>query len=190
MPGLPPGPTLVVIFAAAAIEGEVVYLAACSLVAAGALSPWPVLVAGMLGAATGDQAYFYLVRFFRAAAPGRVARLVARASAVLERVAPHATAVAFLLRFLPGVRVAAGVACALCPIRAVVFSVMNLAGAALWATTLMLLTAWLGPTWSSVLGLPSWAMGLVVGGTAIVTVHVIARIAIRRAGVRPANLET
>ena len=50
------------ICAAAAIEGEVVFIAASVLVAAGKLSAAGVIVAGALGAAAGDQFYFYLLR--------------------------------------------------------------------------------------------------------------------------------
>ena len=50
------------ICAAAAIEGEVVFIAAAVLVAAGKLSQVGVVVAGALGAAAGDQFYFYLLR--------------------------------------------------------------------------------------------------------------------------------
>ena len=52
--GLPYAAVLV----AAIIEGEIAYIGAAALVAQGQLNPFGVLVAGALGAATGDQAYF------------------------------------------------------------------------------------------------------------------------------------
>ena len=59
------------ILLAAAVEGEVAYVAAAALVAHGVLDPAGVIVAGTFGAAIGDQFYFYLLR-------GRLARWVAR----------------------------------------------------------------------------------------------------------------
>ena len=50
------------IFAAAALEGEVTFISACVLVGKGLLDPLGVAVAGTLGAAAGDQCYFYLLR--------------------------------------------------------------------------------------------------------------------------------
>ena len=50
------------IFAAAAIEGEIVFIAAAILAGLGRLSFSGVLIAGALGGSAGDQFYFYALR--------------------------------------------------------------------------------------------------------------------------------
>ena len=47
---------------AAAIEGEVTFVAAATLVSQGLLNPAAVVAAGAAGAALGDQFYFYAFR--------------------------------------------------------------------------------------------------------------------------------
>ena len=59
-----------VVFVAAMIEGEAMFAIASVLVAAGRLNPAMVVIFGALGAAAGDQFYFYL---FRGALRGRFA---------------------------------------------------------------------------------------------------------------------
>src|SRR5262245_30167611 len=92
------------VYLAAMIEGEAVFAMASVLVAAGKLNALSVVVSGALGAATGDQIYFYAFRgafrrFARIAAraeqmpPGRLAHV----RAIVER---HQTLAAFALRFI------------------------------------------------------------------------------------------
>jgi membrane protein DedA with SNARE-associated domain len=50
------------IFIAAAVEGEMVFVAASVSVALGRLDFWGVLIAGALGGSTGDQFFFYAFR--------------------------------------------------------------------------------------------------------------------------------
>ena len=50
------------IILAAAIEGEIVFVAAAALVSQGRLDPLGVTLAGAAGAALGDQFYFYVLR--------------------------------------------------------------------------------------------------------------------------------
>src|SRR3954471_20399213 len=67
-----------VIYVAAIIEGEIVFIGAAVLVAAGRLNPVGVMIAGALGAATGDQVFFYALR-------GRIAGWLTRCGAVAAR---------------------------------------------------------------------------------------------------------
>ena len=53
----------VVVFLAAVIEGEVVFIAAATLAGQGSLNALGVVAAGTLGAAAGDQIPFYLLRY-------------------------------------------------------------------------------------------------------------------------------
>jgi len=48
------------VLVAAIVEGEVTYIAAAALVAQGQLHPLGVLISGALGAAIGDQIFFYV----------------------------------------------------------------------------------------------------------------------------------
>src|SRR5207244_10859469 len=59
------------IAAAAAIEGEVAYAAAATLVAHGALSPFGVIAAGTVGAPGGERLYFFRACGLR---PGALSR--------------------------------------------------------------------------------------------------------------------
>jgi hypothetical protein len=63
---------------AAMVEGEIAYLGAAALVAAGQLNLWAVVGAGTVGAALGDQFFFYALR-------GRLPRRVRRLEPIPER---------------------------------------------------------------------------------------------------------
>jgi membrane-associated protein len=151
---------------AAIVEGEVAYVTACALVAAGHLDALGVLAAGAAGATLGDQAYFYVFR-------GRLPRWMARFPALERRTSPlvglvrrRATAMVLLIRFAPGLRVALAAACACVDVPPLRFSVLNAATAVIWAVALLVVVAWAGPAGLAPLGLDGWkgalAMGLVV----------------------------
>ena len=100
------------VFTAAIVEGEITYIAAAALVAEGRLDPFAVLIAGALGAAIGDQAFFYAFH-------GRLSRWAARypslertAAPLLHHVRRHDSVMVLLIRFAPGLRVALALACA------------------------------------------------------------------------------
>src|SRR5258705_8536938 len=69
------------VLTAAIVEGEIAYITAAVLVAHGQLNPMGVLVSGAVGAAAGDQIYFYLFR-------GRLRRWMARYPPPQPRPAP------------------------------------------------------------------------------------------------------
>ncbi len=92
----------VAIYLAAIVEGEVVFVAASVLVASGQLERWPVLVAGALGAATGDQMYFYALRGRIAGWLTRFKPIAARQDAIVARVQRHRSLMILALRFAPG----------------------------------------------------------------------------------------
>jgi undecaprenyl-diphosphatase len=151
------------ILLAAIVEGEVAYIAAATLVAHGQLNPVGVLLAGTAGASIGDQTYFYLFR-------GRLPRWVARYPSLQQKTAPlidrvrrHASLMVLMIRFAPGLRIALAAACAYVGVPALKFSVLNLLSALLWATSLLLVVAWLGPTFLSQLGLEGWKGALAAG---------------------------
>jgi len=142
------------IYVAAIIEGEAYYIVQCSLAANGTLYWLPVLVAGALGGATGDQFWFYLLR-------GRVHWLdrypkVARFEARVRRhVHAHETLIILAGRFLPGLRTAIPAACAVANVAPQKFSALNLVSAFAWAGTIMLLVKG-GALTMGVMGLNAW----------------------------------
>jgi membrane protein DedA with SNARE-associated domain len=151
------------ILLAAIVEGEIAFIAAATLVAQGRLSPVGVLLSGALGAAIGDQTYFYL---FRGRLPRWVARypsLARKAAPLVDRVRRHGTLMVLLIRFAPGLRIALASACAWVDVPPLRFSLLNLLAAFVWASTLLLLVGWFGPTFLAPIGLGGWKGALAVG---------------------------
>jgi membrane protein DedA with SNARE-associated domain len=153
--------TYVLIGAAAAIEGEIVFVAASVLVGMRQLNPVAVLVAGALGAAAGDQFYFFAARGWLGRSLQRVQTGRAVRDAVLRRVRAHGAWAGFLCRFAPGVRIAIGLAAAAADVSAIRFCAANLAGAFIWAGTIMAFVAWGGPAWLKQMALPEWMIWVV-----------------------------
>jgi membrane-associated protein len=145
-----------IIFLAALLEGEVVFVAASALVGQGTLNAFGVVTAGTLGAAVGDQLAFYLLRARIRSWIDRAA-IARRAGQALEHaVRRYGGWLAFAVRFAPGLRLTIVAACAYASVRAWVFSVANLAGSLVWAVSILWLVAWLGPAWLSRVGLHGW----------------------------------
>jgi membrane protein DedA with SNARE-associated domain len=148
---------------AAIVEGEIAYIGAATLVAQGQLNPVGVLVSGAVGAAIGDQAYFYA---FRGRLPRWLARypsLQQRAAPLISRVRRHDSLMVLLLRFAPGLRIAIAAACAWVDVSPLKFSVLNLLSAFVWASALLALVGWFGPAYLAQYGLGGWKGALVVG---------------------------
>jgi membrane protein DedA with SNARE-associated domain len=148
---------------AAILEGEIAYIAAAALVAQGQLNPVGVFLSGAVGAAIGDQAYFYAFR-------GRLPRWLARYPSLQQRAAPlvgrvrrHDSLMVLLIRFAPGLRIAIAAACAWVDVSPLKFSVLNLLSAFVWAFALLALVGWFGPACLARFGLGGWKGALVVG---------------------------
>ncbi len=156
----PGGLAYLVVYVAAIIEGEFVFVAASILVAAGKLNGVGVYLAAALGGSTGDQIYYYVVR---GALHGHLRRWLARFpalarrhEAIVQRVHRHQAVMILACRFLPGLRVAIPVACAYAGVRAPVFSGLDLLSALAWAATIMMIVTWGGPTALARIGLRGW----------------------------------
>jgi membrane protein DedA with SNARE-associated domain len=141
------------IYLAAMLEGEIVFAAAAVMVSTGRLEAWPVIVAGALGAATGDQIYFYLLRSRLASWLSRLRPIASRRAAIVARVTRHQTAMILALRFAPGLRIAIAAACAYAQVPPLRFSLLNVAAAFVWAIALLAFVAWGGPAALSTVGL-------------------------------------
>jgi membrane protein DedA with SNARE-associated domain len=159
---------------AAIVEGELTYIGAAALVADGRLHPVAVLVAGALGAAIGDQAYFYAFR-------GRLPRWLARYPSLARKTAPlvgrvrrHASLMVLLIRFAPGLRVALAAACAAADVPPRTVSTLNLLSSFVWAAALLVLVAWLGPAFLARFGLAGWQAALLAGLTILVLFRILA----------------
>jgi membrane protein DedA with SNARE-associated domain len=151
------------ILLAAIVEGEIAYIGAATLVAQGELNPVAVLVSGALGAAIGDQAYFYA---FRGRLPRWLSRypsLQLRAAPLVSRVRRHESLMVLLIRFAPGLRIAIAAACAWAEVSPRKFSVLSLLSAFVWAFVLLLLVGWFGPTYLAHFGLEGWKGALAIG---------------------------
>jgi membrane protein DedA with SNARE-associated domain len=155
------------ILVAAMVEGEIAYIAAAALVAQGQLNPLAVVTAGAIGAAIGDQAFFYAFR-------GRLPRWVARypslehkTAPLLERVRRHDALMVLMIRFAPGLRIAIAAACAWLDVSPLKFSALNLASAFAWAVSLLVLVGWLGPAYLAQYGLDGWKGALVMGAVVV-----------------------
>lgn len=148
---------------AATIEGEIAYIAAAALVAHGQLNAFGVLVSGALGAALGDQFYFYVFR-------GRLPRWMSRYPALQRKAAPlvarvrrHDSLMVLLIRFAPGLRIALAAACASADVPPRKFSLLNLLSAFVWALALLLLVGWFGPAYLARFGLGGWKGAVAIG---------------------------
>jgi len=133
------------IFVAAVVEGEVVFITAAVLVAAGKLNALGVMTCGAIGAATGDQIIFYALRGRIEGWLRRSRAIVARHSAIVARVQRHQSLMILAIRFAPGLRIAITAACAYGNISAVRFTTLNLIGAFMWAVVLLTLVSRIGP---------------------------------------------
>ena len=147
----------------AIVEGEIAYIAAATLVALGQLNAVGVLISGAVGAAIGDQAYFYL---FRGRLPRWLARypsLQQKAAPLVDRVRRHDSLMVLLIRFAPGLRIAIAAACAWVDVAPCRFSLLNLISAFVWAAALLVLVGWFGPAYLAQFGLGGWKGALAVG---------------------------
>jgi len=133
------------IYVSAMVEGEVVFVAAAVLVAAGKLNPLMVLVVGALGAASGDQLWFYLLRGRIAGWLTRYRAVAGRHTSIVSRVQRHQSLMILAIRFAPGLRIAITAACAYANVSPRRFTTLNLISAFAWAAVLLALVSHAGP---------------------------------------------
>jgi membrane protein DedA with SNARE-associated domain len=152
----PGGLAYIVVFIAAVLEGEVVFVTASVLVGRGELNPLGVLIAGALGGSTGDQFFFYALKGRLHTWLERFPSIARHQRAVVARVKKHSTLMVLACRFLPGLRVAIPAACAYGGVSPLKFSSLNLVSALGWAAAIMSVVAWGGPAAMSWIGLKGW----------------------------------
>ena len=149
---------------AAALEGEVTFVGAAALVSQGILDPLAVIASGAMGAALGDQFYFYA---FRASVGGlktgplarwlgRKPAVAAKGAQLIDLVRRHDTAMVLAIRFAPGLRIALAAACAYAGVRALKVSVLNGIASVVWAVLMLWLVAYVGPAMLERAGISGW----------------------------------
>lgn len=138
----------------AILEGEIYYSAMCARAMNGEVAWFPVMVAGAIGGAAGDQFWFYLLRGHLNWLD-RYPRLAAYRETVSARVHAHETGMVLAGRFLPGLRTAIPIACAYAGTRALKFSALNLVSALAWAAAIMLMVRG-GSSTLNAFGLNAW----------------------------------
>jgi membrane protein DedA with SNARE-associated domain len=138
----------------AILEGEIYYSARCAQTMTGDLAWFPVMVAGAIGGAAGDQIWFYVLRG-RIHWFDRYPKLAKYRARISNHVHSHETAMILVGRFLPGLRTAIPVACAYANVSRVKFSLLNLVSAFAWAGAIMLLVRG-GSRTLSAFGLDAW----------------------------------
>jgi membrane protein DedA with SNARE-associated domain len=144
------------VFVAAAVEGEIVFVAASALAAHGVLDPVGVLVAGALGGSAGDQAFFYALRGGPAKWISRWPVIARRRDAIVSRVRKHASAMILACRFLPGLRIAIPVACAYAGVAPLRFSMLSVVSAVGWAAAVMAIVTGSHHAWLGLVGPSGW----------------------------------
>jgi membrane protein DedA with SNARE-associated domain len=159
------GLAYLIVYVAAILEGEVVFITAAVAVSQGRLNGAAVFLAAALGGATGDQFFYYVIRDVL---HGHLRRWLARfpalarrQEAIVERVRRHQIVMVLACGFMPGLRVAIPAACAYARVPAWLFSIGDLIGAFAWATVIMTIVAWGGPPVLERLGLRGWWSALV-----------------------------
>ncbi len=149
------------ILIAAAIEGEVAFVAAATLVSRGYLHPAGVVAAGTVGAALGDQFYFYLLRGRLHRWLDRFPPIARRSAALTDLVRRHGTLTMLAIRFAPGLRIALAAACAYADLPPLKLTFLNVIASFVWATGLLAIVAYVGPAYLPRLGVSGWWSALV-----------------------------
>jgi len=144
------------ILTAAAVEGEIVYVSAVVLASLGQLDPFAVFIFGSIGGWAGDQFWFYAARGRLSTWLDRFEKVGRRRRAIQQRMHRHASKLILGVRFLPGLRVAIPLACAYSGISAIHFSGLSFLSALGWASAIMFVIRWLGPTSLSAFGIHAW----------------------------------
>lgn len=163
------------ILIAASIEGEIVFVAASALVSQGRLNPIAVALAGAVGASLGDQFYFYALRGRLSRWLDRYPAIARRGARLTRRVRRHETLTILALRFSPGLRIALAAACAYAGVSPIKFSALNIVSSLAWATSLLALVAWFGPSFLTGLGVSGWWAAAIPAVLIVVLVRWLAR---------------
>jgi len=132
-------------------------------------------VAGAIGAALGDQFYFYVLRGRLRRWLDRFPSIARRGHALVERVRARETVTVLLLRFSPGLRIALAAACAYADVPALKFSLLDSISSVIWATGLLVLVAYAGPSWLPGVGISGWWSALIPAVLIVIIARTLGR---------------
>ena len=158
---LPEVVAYLVVFVAAALEGEVIFVSSCILVSQGKLNGVGVLLAAALGGSLGDQVYFYALHGRLSNWLGKIRIVAERQEKVVAHIRSHSARMILASRFLPGLRIAIPSACAYAEVPPLKFTLLSLCSGFAWATSLTVFVGYLGPQALTWLGVGSWGRVLI-----------------------------
>ncbi|HUL73891.1 MAG TPA: VTT domain-containing protein [Vicinamibacterales bacterium] len=164
-----------VILIAASLEGEIVFVTAATLVSQGRLDAVGVVISGAIGAAVGDQFYFYALRGRLRRWLDRFPSIARRGHTLVRRVRAAETATVLLLRFSPGLRIALAAACAYAEVPPLKFSILDSISSVVWAAGLLVLVAYAGPKWLPGVGISGWWSALIPAVIIVVIARFLGR---------------
>jgi membrane protein DedA with SNARE-associated domain len=140
------------LFLGAFLEGETVLVLAGFAAHRGYLSLGAVIAVAAIAGFLGDQLYFFLGRFFGPRLAARFPAILAARARLDGLFAGREIALAFMVRFLYGVRVAGPVALGMSQVSELRFAAGNFAGAAVWASAFSALGYFWGQAFEKLLG--------------------------------------
>lgn len=133
-------------------EGETILVLGGVAAQLGYLSLDLVIACGFVGSVAGDQFFYFLGRRHGRSLLARKPRWEARAQKVLQHLERHQIPLLLGFRFLYGLRTITPIAVGVTRIRPVRFILFNIAGAAIWATTIGSAGYYFGQAIESMLG--------------------------------------
>lgn len=124
------------VFVGTVLEGETILLLAAFAAHQGYLSlPW-VIVFAMGGGMVGDQLFFFIGRRYGRALLSRFPKLRPGTQRVSNLMQRHSAGIIIGVRFMYGLRVAGPIAIGMSEVSAWRFILLNMVGAALWASVI------------------------------------------------------
>ncbi len=134
------------VFIGTLLEGETVLTLAGFFVHQGYLHYVPTVIAAVCGAILGDQAFFFLGRFYGNAIVARFPRLAPAVDKIEKMILKHQIPLVLGIRFMYGMRIAGPIAIGMSRVGIVRFTVLNTCGAILWAVLIVTLGYVFGQT--------------------------------------------
>ena len=171
---------LVAVFIGGAVEGDVTFILAGLVARLGLVKLPAAIVAGVVGAFTGDCFWYWLGR--SGGARIRRSKSYQRAELMADRLALRFGAWEIILaRFIFGARLASSVFWGIRGLSFTRFALIDLLGCLVWATVLMTLGWWLSNSATLLLGevrrIELWLLGALILGVLII---LILRMILRR----------
>jgi len=133
-------------------EGETILILGGLAAQLGYLSLELVIACGFIGSVAGDQSFYFIGRRHGRSLLARRPRWQARAETVLRHLERHQVPLLLGFRFLYGLRTITPIAVGLTSIKPLRFILFNVAGAAIWATTIGAAGYYFGRAIESILG--------------------------------------